>query len=121
MFACPPPPGGGRRGRHVVKFNDPFHSLRNRCIFGVLHDALGITLLRDDLDDLLAVCLRLGVSALGTLARRGRLSPWRVVLLLVPLLPGPGGKLVAPWSAILSVHLAARAVQRCCQPSGRSW
>ena len=59
--------------------------------------------------------LRPGVSALGTLGRRGLLSPWRVVLLLVPLLPGPGGKLLAPWNTILSVHLADQVEQRCCQ------
>ena len=57
-----------RQARHVVKFNDSFHSLRNECIFGVLRDALGMALLRgDDLDD----------RPDGTLWRRGLLTPWR--------------------------------------------
>ena len=44
--------------------------------------------LRDgDLDVLLGDCLRPGVSALGTLGRKGLLSPWRFVLLLVPSTP----------------------------------
>ena len=36
----------------------------------------------------------------GTLGRRGPLSPWRVVILLVPLLPGPG-HVLSPWSCVV--------------------
>ena len=48
------------------------------------------------------------------LGRKGLLSPWRVVLVLVPLLPGPGGGLLAPWSAVL-----LRTVM-CCSTQGHA-
>ena len=55
----------------------------------------------DELGGVLRVVssLRPGVST-GTLGRTGPLSPWRVVLLLVPLLPGPGHVLF-PWGCVV--------------------
>ena len=78
--------GDGSCGRHTLDLR-PFHILRNGWVDGLLHGALGNALLReDDLGEVLSDVLRLrpGVSA-GALGRRGLLSPWRVVLLLVPL------------------------------------
>ena len=71
-------------------------------IDGLLHDALGNVLLWDDeLGGVLRVVCRLrpGVST-GTLWRRGPLSPWRVVILLVFLLPGPG-HVLSPWGCVV--------------------
>ena len=47
-FDRPPLPGDGLCGRHILAFNDPFHNLRKGYIDGLLRDALGIALLRDD-------------------------------------------------------------------------
>ena len=47
------------------------------------------------------------------LGRRGLLSPWRVVLVLVPLLFGPGGSLQCPWGALLCVHFVRVVHHRC--------
>ena len=46
------------------------------------------------------------------------LSPYGVVRLVLHLLLGPCGKLLAPWSAVRGVHLAGRVVHHRCQ--GRS-
>ena len=44
----PPPSGDGKSGRHTLAFNNPLHNLRNGYIDGLLHEAPGIALLRDD-------------------------------------------------------------------------